>query len=148
MTTSAQVLREYARWLASLAPWTHFVTLTHRLPGGGGTTGAWGRVGLQRHRRQRRRWVYEEIRRRDPRARWWSETELHDSGQPHEHGLLALTDRDADVPAMRQAWSDDCGFAVVTDIESVVAAARYVEKYHEVAVGPPLVVGFGRPTRK
>ena len=100
MRTPAAVLEAYGIWIAGLAPWTHFVTLTHRLPDSSDANRArnYTRVGLARHRRLVRKWFHGDVRPRDPAARWWSELELHESGIPHEHGLLALGDT---APALR-----------------------------------------------
>jgi hypothetical protein len=90
--TPRDVLDAYGVWIASLAPWTHFVTLTHRLPDSSDANLArhYTRVGMSRHRRLVREWFHGAVRPRDPAARWWSELELHATGIPHEHGLLAL----------------------------------------------------------
>jgi hypothetical protein len=90
-----------------------------------------------------RDWFHGEVRTRDADARWWSELELHASGIPHEHGLLALG---ATAPAlsMRQAWWDVAGYARVDAINEPLAVARYVAKYTgKAAAWAPCVWGFG-----
>jgi hypothetical protein len=139
------VLDAYGVWIASLAPWTHFVTLTHRLPDSSDANRArrYTRVGFARHRRLVRDWFHGEVRPRDAGARWWSELELHASGIPHEHGLLALAER-APALSMRQAWWDLAGYARVDAINDSLAVARYVAKYTgKAAAWSPCVWGFG-----
>jgi hypothetical protein len=139
------VLDAYGVWIASLAPWTHFVTLTHRLPDSSDANRArrYTRVGFARHRRLVRDWFHGEVRPRDPGARWWSELELHASGIPHEHGLLALGET-APALSMRQAWWDLAGYARVDAIKDSRAVARYVAKYAgKKAAWSPCVWGFG-----
>ncbi len=161
--TPAPVLDAYGEFIGGLGSWTDFWTLTHRPPdedSGNRSTAArpdipsvasarpygrpsFTRVGIQRHRRQVREWFYEDVRRMDPGARWWSEMELHLTGQPHEHGLLSVS-AGAPVLSMRQAWWDRCGFAHVQAIRSRAAVAAYVAKYAgKSAAWTPLVYGFG-----
>lgn len=140
----------YGSWLASLPPaprvWTHFVTLTHdpRRLGAGHTI-----VGRQRHRRVLSRWLFDDVRRMDPGALWYSEMELHQSGQSHEHGLLSVSRDVAPVLSMRQAWFDRAGYCDVRDITGgddaeQVARAIYVAKYTGKATAvEPFIVGFG-----
>ena len=150
MKTPAPVLDAYGEWIAGLTPWTHFVTLTHRLPGDVGAEPAqraqprgYTRVGVQRHRRAVRAWFHEQVRAMDPGARWWSEMEFHASGVPHEHGLIALGER-APALSMRQAWYESRGYARFDAIGSRFAVARYVAKYSgKAAAFEPCVWGFG-----
>jgi hypothetical protein len=150
----AAVLDAYGIWIAGLAPWTHFVTLTHRLPDSSDANLArrYTRVGIARHLRLVREWFHSEVRPRDRGARWWSEMELHASGIPHEHALLAVGDT-APVLSMRQAWFDVAGYARVDGIERPEAVARYVAKYAgKSAAWPPCVWGSdccpGRHSRR
>ena len=141
----AAVLDAYGIWIAGLAPWTHFVTLTHRLPDSSDANRArhYTRVGFARHRRLVREWFHSAVRPRDPGARWWSELEQHATGIPHEHGLLALSDM-APALSMRQAWWERSGYARVDRIERPEAVARYVAKYAgKQAAWAPCVWGFG-----
>lgn len=145
MRTPADVLEAYGIWIAGLAPWTHFVTLTHRLPDSSDANRArnYTRVGLSRHRRLVRQWFHGEVRPRDAGARWWSELELHETGIPHEHGLLAVGPA-APALSMRQAWWDLAGYARVDPINDSEAVARYVAKYAgKKAAWAPCVWGFG-----
>jgi hypothetical protein len=143
MAVRGEVLDAYGDWIAGLASWTHFVTLTHdprRLESPDGTH---TRVGLQRHRRLRKLWVLDHVRRLDSGARWWSETELHLSGQPHEHGLLAAS-VNAPVYSMAEEWFKLGGAWRIEPIESVRAVAAYVAKYGEKATAwEPMLAGFG-----
>ncbi len=159
-------------WIAGLVGWTHFLTLTHRLPGdqmlgcdrstaarpdispiaSASTYGrpvvnapSWTRVGMQRHRRMVRKFFYDVIRPRDPGSRWWSETEFHHSGQPHEHALLAIENPSIALLSIRQWWYEHCGYAVIEPIVgSGIVPAAYVAKYTEKSgAWPPLIYGFG-----
>lgn len=137
--TPSSVLDAYGAWLADLAPWSHFITLTHRLPDG--RVALHDRVGVQRHRRLVKLWLHTEVLPRDPGAVWWSETELTKIGTPHEHGVLALADPRAPVLSMRQAWWEMAGYARVEEIEeSSLAVARYVIKYSVKATAWPSTV--------
>jgi hypothetical protein len=69
--------------------------------------------------------------------------ELHETGIPHEHGLLALSET-APALSMRQAWWDLAGFARLDPIKDSHAVARYVAKYAgKKAAWTPCVWGFG-----
>lgn len=81
-----------------------------------------------RHRRQVREWFYDDVRPRDRDAQWWSEMELHESGQAHEHGLLSIRDGAA-MLSIRQAWFERCGYAFIKPVTSLEGAAVYVAKY-------------------
>ena len=145
MRTPAEVLDAYGTWIAGLAPWTHFVTLTHRLPDSSDANLArhYTRVGFSRHRRLVREWFHAVVRPRDAAARWWSELELHETGIPHEHGLLALAGN-APALSIRQAWWDLAGYARLDGIKNPEAVARYVAKYAgKKAAWAPCVWGFG-----
>ena len=150
MRTPEAVLDAYGDWIAGLAPWNFFASLTHdpkRIARSSTVSHqAYDRVGIQRHRRLVRAWFYEDVRRLDPSARWWSETELHASGQPHEHGLLAVRDR-APIGAMMDAWYQRAGAYDRQPLEGIGAtfsAARYVAKYTgKAAAWEPSVWGFG-----
>lgn len=138
-----EILDAYGSFIASLAPWTHFVTLTHDPRRLANLDGQHTRVGLQRHRRLRKVFVFDHVRRLDPTARWWSETELHLSGQPHEHGMLAAAEN-APVFSMMDEWFGLGGAWRVERIDSMHAAACYVAKYGEKAAAwEPMVAGFG-----
>jgi hypothetical protein len=146
----AEVMNAYGEWIGGLASWNFFASLTHdprRLVGAPGRDRqGYTRVGIQRHRRLVHDWFFEDVRRLDPSARWWSETELHKSGQPHEHGLLAVRVR-APVGDMMAAWFDRAGAFDRQPLEGVTAtfsAARYVAKYTgKAAAFEPRVWGFG-----
>lgn len=159
------VLGEYGRWVASLAPWDFFVTLTHdprRLAQQLVDEGAIATVdaermrpmetgitivGLQRHRREVRRWFYDDVRRFDHRAQFWGETELHATGQAHEHALLRVAGG-ARVLSMRQAWFERAGYAMFDRIEDATAVAAYVAKYTgKAAASEPHVYGFAKTAR-
>ncbi len=145
MGIPADVLDAYGIWIAGLAPWSHFVTLTHRLPDSSDANVArlYTRVGIGRHRRLVREWFHGQVRPRDRGAQWWSEMELHATGIPHEHALLAVSGK-APVLSMRQAWFDVAGYARLEGIENPGAVARYVAKYAgKSAAWPPCVWGFG-----
>jgi hypothetical protein len=143
MKTPALVLDAYGEWIDGLAAWSHFVTLTHALPDSSDANKARGytRVGVQRHRRMVREWFHKTVRRADASARWWSETELHESGQPHEHGLLAVSDARA---ATYGEWAASCGYMKLHRIQVGFSAARYVAKYTGKATSlTPMIFGFG-----
>ncbi len=135
----------YGDWVAGMATWTHFVTLTHdprRLAALGSAT--WSRVGISRHRKLVKRYFHSSIRSLDPGARWWSEMELHKSGQPHEHALLAVSSDLAPVLSMRQAWYDDAGWMDVQPIRQARSVAAYVAKYGgKHGAWAPSIWGFG-----
>ena len=135
----------YGAWLADLAGWTQFLTFTHdpKRLGEGHTI-----VGRQRHRRVLSHWWHDDVQRLDPGARYFSEMELHESGQAHEHGLLAVSSAAVPVLSMRQAWFDRAGFCDVrplgVDERSRVARALYVAKYTgKAAAIEPFIGGFG-----
>lgn len=171
-----EVLTAYGQYVASLAPWRWFVTLTHdarrlRYSEGWAATGtrdAWvedpdGRRRLARvvtnakrvvldtgitqvrevrHRKQVREWFYDDVRPRDRDAQWWSEMEMHESGQAHEHGLLSIRDGAA-MLSIRQAWFERCGYAFIKPVTSVEGAAVYVAKYTgKSAATKPCIYGF------
>ncbi len=148
----AGVLTEYGRFISSLAPWTHFATLTHdprRLQTGHTI------VGRQRHRKQVQSFVRDDVRRLDRGSRWWSEMELHASGQCHEHALLALADS-APWLSIRQRWYERCGYMKIEAITAatlaghgVTSAAEYVAKYTGKATAvAPIIAGFGLLSRE
>ncbi len=149
-----EVMAATGIWIADKAPWTHFVTLTHRAPGDARPrdipgprkgTGTWSRVGVTRHRKLVRRLFYDSIRPRDPGARWWSEMEFHETGVPHEHALLALSIPNVALLSIRQEWYEECGYIKILPIHSGgQTAAEYVAKYTEKGGSyPPLILGFG-----
>jgi hypothetical protein len=136
----AQLLAEYGRFIGGLADWGYFVTLTHdpRRLGFGHTI-----VGRQRHRKQVRQWVRDDLRSQAPGAVWWSEMEEHASGQAHEHGLLEVP-ASAPLLSIRQRWFDRCGYAFIVPVPSVQAAAEYVAKYTGKAqASEPVIAGLG-----
>lgn len=152
MRTPAGALAAYGEWIPTLAPWTHFVTLTHRLPDSSDAARARGytQVGLQKHRREVRKWFYDDVRRYDPGARWWSEMELHQTGIPHEHGLLAIDRDTAPVYSMGDAWWNRTGGGMyrVVRIGDQAAVAQYVAKYaSKSAAWEPCVWGFALNAR-
>lgn len=145
--------RAYGPWIASLAPWRIFATGTHARPVG---WMGYDRVGIGRHRDNVRDWFYEVVRWVDPGAQWWSETELHASGAPHEHGLLAS---DMDFSALefcRNWWrwmhgdlakEQGMDFRTIT-YGSWEAVASYVAKYSgKAAAYEPSIYGFGLLSR-
>lgn len=122
-----RVLDAFGEWVASLAPWTHFATLTYAPPVGHVvTTQTWTRVGMQHARRQLRDWFHRDVRIAVPTAVCWFETELHQSGQPHHHGLLALGD-ERPRPGLERRWAHGHAQVEVIDYSSF-SVARYVEK--------------------
>lgn len=144
MNDRALVGTAYGEWIAGLAPWLFFVTPTHRIPDvtDADAARAWSRVGVQHSRRALRDWFHGEVRPRSPGARAWFETELHVSGQPHHHGLLAIH-RAAPWIEMRQAWYRAEGFIRFDPIEDVRTVARYVAKYAtKAATMEPMVWGL------
>ena len=135
-----RVLTSYGEWIGALAPWSHFVTLTHdpkRLPSGHTI------VGLSLHRDKVNGWVQSDLRHYAPGCSWWSETELHASGQAHEHGLLAVpAGSPAAILSARTRWYERAGYAYFRPIENVQAAAEYVAKYTgKAAASAPIVFG-------
>ncbi len=155
MTTPFRVrLEAYGEWIGGLAPWVEFVTLTHRPL----TERGYGsRVGMTRHKRMVHDWFYGEqafrgrgVRDVDPSARWWSETEHHLTGIPHEHGLLSTDVSMLDRKEMRDSWREVNGSLVKAQgarfdrIRDTVGAAAYVAKYTEKsATHQPRIFGFG-----
>jgi len=156
-------------WVAGLAPFGSFVTLTHRPLMLGSVqpltmhvprhrrsrsfgSSAYTRVGLARHNSMVRDWFYDDVRRLDPTARLWGETELHAAGQPHEHALLACAES-APLYTFMQLWFDRPGGGAWNvqpfsqDPDERVRAAAYVEKAAKyagkLACQPPKVFGFG-----
>jgi hypothetical protein len=86
----------------------------------------------------------------DPYARWWSETEFHFSGVPHEHGMLATAASAVAKTGMRDVWRQICGDlrksqgARFDRVQNDVAACAYVAKYTEKsATQQPRIFGFG-----
>lgn len=140
----AAALDATGRWVAGLAAWRHFVTLTHALVAVTSVQpvtsrkhrsgwSSYTRVGVSRHNRLVRDWFHEVVRSDDPTAEWWSETELHASGQPHEHGLLACAES-APVFSWLGRWYAMEGGGIwksqpfSQDPDERVRAACYVEK--------------------
>jgi hypothetical protein len=150
LTTSTQL--EFGRWLASLADWRYFITLTHRTPTSTRLSYAdYTRVGLARHNRMVRSLFYDNIRALDPTARFWGETETHAAGGFHEHALLSCASTFGVYGAMA-SWFDrrDGGWWDVQPFDSsraVELAAGYIEKAAKyagkLAAQPPKVYGFG-----
>jgi hypothetical protein len=148
------ILMKYGGWIATLAPWAEFVTLTHRPRT---TWGTLTQTGMKYHRRMVRSWFYGDAPFRgfgvldfDPTARWWSETEFHWSGIPHEHGMLATGASAVARVGMRDAWRQVCGDlakaqgAKFKHVYSDVGACAYVAKYTEKSASQePRVFGFG-----
>lgn len=129
MTTQRGLtLAAYGDWIASLAPWTHFITLTHDPRRLASADSRHTRVGVQRHHRLRKLWVMRTVRSLDPSSKWWSETELHLTGQPHEHGLLYAAEN-APVYSMLDRWEDMAGAWRCERIDDVGDVASYVAKY-------------------
>lgn len=168
MSLATEAGKEYGEWVARMAPWSGFVTLTHRsliaAPGEAVVTirkhrtggNVHTRLGIKRHNREVREWFHETVRRIDRGACWWSETELHESGQPHEHGLLAVS-ASAPIYSMLDDWFRRPGGGawnykrlptegdLVRVAEYVGKAAKYAGK---LAGQPPKVWGLGVHTRE
>jgi hypothetical protein len=159
----AAALDATGHWVAGLATWRYFVTLTHALVAVTSVQpvtsrkhrsgwSSYTRVGVSRHNRLVRDWFHEVVRPDDPTARWWSETELHASGQPHEHGLLACAEP-APVFSWLGRWYGMKGGGIwkslpfSQDPDERVRAACYVEKAAKyagkMASQAPKVWGFG-----
>jgi hypothetical protein len=155
----APLMTEYGRFIGGLTDWGFFVTLTHdprRLSAHVFSAARHGSrvqrshgspdvalVGPQRHRKQVRSFVRDDVMELAPGARWWSEMELTKAGQAHEHALLALPPG-APLLSIRQRWFDRAGYAHIRPVESLQAAAEYVAKYTgKAAATEPLVFGFG-----
>jgi len=146
----------HGQWLADMADWRYFITLTHRRPTSTLSTHTpYTRVGLVRHNRMVRSWFHDDVRLVDSSARMWGETESHVAGGFHEHLLLACAENSG-VYAWMQAWFDrrdgghwDCQpFAAGGDrARRVELAAMYIEKAAKyagkMASQPPKVWGFG-----
>ena len=149
---TAPVLSEYGRFFGSLTDWTHFGTLTHdpRRLGVGHSI-----VGHQRHRKQVRLFVRDDVRRLDRGAQWWSEMELHASGQCHEHALMHFSEN-APVLSIRQRWYERCGYMKIVPITAasmaafgVTSVAEYVAKYTgKAGAVAPIIAGFGLLSRE
>jgi hypothetical protein len=138
-------LSAYGSWIAGLAPWSDFITLTHdpkRLARPGAKT--WSQVGPLSHRRRVRFWLREVRKRIDPGLRWWSEMERLPSGACHEHSLAVWSER-APVYSALQFWFDLAGAwdrRLIADGSEKVAA--YIGKYGgKSGAFPPLIVGLG-----
>jgi hypothetical protein len=142
-------LQAYGDWVATLAPWSHFLTLTHDPRRLAEISPSWSRVGVQGHRRRVRDFFFDCVKKFDPSARWWSEMELHESGQAHEHVLLAASPT-APVLSMRQVWFERCGYCRVDEIrENSAVVAAYIAKYGgKAGAYPPFVFGFGLNSRE
>lgn len=122
----------WREWVAELAPWRWFVTLTFTLPDGQrrgydkrGVAYAWARW----------RGFYDEVgRTQSLRLRAVAVVERHVAGSTHVHGIVAegrgarpLTEEDR---SYAQAWaSRHGGFARVEDVREATAVADYVVKY-------------------
>ncbi len=149
METDKSVALAHGEWIATLAPWRYFLTLTHD-PGRLGDMQVdprrpYHRVGVKRHRRLVREWFYQDVRRLDPTAQLWGELEMQPvSGQAHEHCTLACSDV-APHLKMRQAWYERAGWCDMKRIEgSAISAAAYCAKYASKATSvEPLFLGFG-----
>lgn len=139
-----EILDAYGHFVAGLAPWRFFLTLTYDPRDLGASSSTWTRVGRQRANRQLARWFRDSVSAKCPTAIAWVETELHVSGQPHHHGVLALP---ANAPhlTMRTDWFAANGFARFDPIdEGRGAVARYVCKYAtKASSGAPFTVGLG-----
>lgn len=147
-------------YVASLAPWNVFVTLTHRprevederafvyvRPGGErsivyGRSAAGYSVAMDTAQRRVKSWFHRAVRRYDSYASMWAETELHKSGAPHHHLLLAVR-RGFPLKSVRQAWWEECGYARAEWLVEPVKAATYAAKYAVKETGvPPIVYGI------
>ena len=140
----AAALDATGRWVARLAQWRYFITLTHRQVAATSLQpvtsrnhrSGWSshtRVGLSGHDRMVREWFHEVVRPDDPTAEWWSETELHANGQPHEHGLLACAESAPIYSWLSQWYAMEKGGIWKSrpfsqDPDERVRAACYVEK--------------------
>lgn len=152
---TAAAMTGYGQWLADLAPWRYFVTLTHRAPNSTAPSYTpYTRVGLNRHNRMVRDWFYQSVRPLDITARLWGETETHVAGGFHEHALLAVNPTMGIYAAMA-AWYDrtEGGLWNVRRFDSdraVELAGAYIEKAAKyagkAAAQPPKVYGLGLDT--
>lgn len=139
-----EVLDAYGHFIAELAPWTWFVTLTFDPRELAAISSTYTRVGLQRARKRLVRWIHDDVARACPDAKAYFETELHVSGQPHHHGILALGPN-APHLTLRTAWYSTNGWARFDAIrEGRGAVARYVAKYStKASTGAPFTMGLG-----
>lgn len=156
-------VNEVGYWVAAMAPWQAMITLTHAPIGFTSKqpftsrshrsgSSSYTRVGLNAHNSLVRHWFYEVVRPSDRTAQLWGETELHVSGQPHEHLLLAHAES-APVFSWLDAWYRAPrggiwhSLSFSTDPSIAVRAACYVEKaakyVGKMACQPPKVFGFG-----
>lgn len=142
-------LAEYGHWIASLAPWSHFITLTHDPARLEKIRPTWTQVGPRAHRRRIRNFVLEVRRRFDKRLTWWSEMEILPTGAAHEHALVAWHDPAPLYTAM-QVWFDRCGAWNVKPIEGgSESIAAYIGKYGgKSGAFPPFVIGLGLHDRE
>jgi hypothetical protein len=160
VSTPVAVLDAYGSWISSLARWSVFVTATHARPKTRTVAQAenvvvYDRVGVQRHRKVLRDWFYDVVRQADPTARWWSEMEFHESGVPHEHGLLETELSFTGRLYVRDVWRREHGdhekgqgMRFDSIKESPVGVARYVAKYAgKAAAHEPCIYGFGLLSR-
>lgn len=137
----------YGHFVAELAPWNWFLTLTYDPRDLSTRTSrnqlAYTRVGQQAARKRLTRWFHDEVRKYAPAAQIWCETELHESGQPHHHAVAALPEN-APWLRMRTAWWDANGWGRFDPVaDSRGAVARYVCKYATKATtGAPFVAGL------
>jgi len=139
------VLDAYGVFVAGLAPWRWFLTLTYDPRDLAASSSTWTRVGRQRADGMLSRWMRDSVRKACPDAQAWVETELHVTGQPHHHGVLALPES-APWLRMRTEWWEANGWARFDPIdESRGAVARYVCKYAaKASAGAPFTVGLSR----
>ena len=159
----AAALSDAGLWIAGMAPWSSMLTLTHGLVAGTSSQpltrrghrsghGSYTRVGLNAHNALVRRWFFDVVRPSDRSAQLWSETELHESGQPHEHSLIAHA-ANAPVYSWLDAWYRMPRGGIwhrlpfSQDPDVAVRAACYVEKaakyVGKMASQPPKIFGFG-----
>ena len=145
---TAPHLASYGAFVSTLAPWNWFVTLTHDPKRLISFSHDWTRIGIQAHRSRLRRFVLDTVRSLDPSAAWWSEMELHATGQPHEHALLSASEM-APVLSMRQRWFDLAGYARFDRIRDPADVAAYIGKYGaKVGAYPPFIAGLALNPRE
>jgi len=137
----------FGAWIASLQPWSYFVTFTYDpkksatghnpMYAGSGSdrTLLPISVGLQKLRRDMKRFVFDVGRELDG-LHLVAGFEPHESGSPHAHAL-AHPKRGArlgDIRAMHEAWYLQHGTIIVEELTRGAAlASQYVVKFDRIA---------------
>jgi hypothetical protein len=128
----------YGEWIAQLADWEVFVTLTYDpkkhpwCPSDRETWKHW------------RWWIHGQIGPSLPGLRAVGAIEHHASGWPHVHSLVGWPTRaNPSLPLARypkvfyEPWFEEHGYARVDTVTSTVGAAAYVSKYLTKTLGNP-----------